>query len=327
MFVDYAVIRVKAGDGGNGIISFRREKHVPKGGPDGGNGGDGGSVLVLVDSNLTTLQDVKYRKSYKGKRGAHGSGSNKSGKSGEPAIFRVPPGTIIRDKDTGTLIADMTEVDETIVVAEGGKGGKGNAAFATATFQNPDESELGRKGEERTLEMELKLLADVGIVGYPNAGKSTLLSRISAARPKIADYPFTTLEPYLGIVAVEEYKSFLVADIPGLIEGAHEGKGLGDRFLKHIERTKIILYLIDCLDESPVETFEKLKHELASYTIDLTGKPFLVCLNKLDAAEDREKLSSLIIGESKPLQISAVTGEGVDELIYGLWNELQKLSD
>ena len=327
MFVDYAVLKVKAGNGGNGIISFRREKHVPKGGPDGGNGGDGGSIIAETDSNLSTLQDIKYRKSYKGKRGMHGSGANKTGKRGEPVIIRVPPGTLIKNADTGELIADLTEQDESVVVAKGGRGGKGNAAFTTSTFQNPDESELGTKGEEVTLELELKLLADVGIVGYPNAGKSTLLSRISAARPKIADYPFTTLEPNLGIVSIEDYKSFLVADIPGLIEGAHKGKGLGDRFLKHIERTKIILYLIDYLEESPDETFKKLKHELSSYKVDLSSKPYLVALNKIDALEESDRNSDSQIGNKKPFMISAVSGEGVKLLLHGLWNELKKLSD
>ncbi len=327
MFVDYAVLKVKAGNGGNGIISFRREKHVPKGGPDGGNGGDGGSIIAETDSNLSTLQDVKYRKSYKGKRGMHGSGANKTGRRGEPVIIRVPPGTLIKNANTGELIADLTEQDESVVVAKGGRGGKGNASFVTSTFQNPDESDLGTKGEEVTLELELKLLADVGIVGYPNAGKSTLLSRISAARPKIADYPFTTLEPNLGIVSIEDYKSFLVADIPGLIEGAHKGKGLGDRFLKHIERTKIILYLIDYLEESPDETFRKLKHELSSYKVDLSGKPYLVALNKIDALEESDRISDSQIGDKKPFMISAVSGEGVKLLLYGLWDELKELSD
>lgn len=327
MFVDYAVLKVKAGNGGNGIISFRREKHVPKGGPDGGNGGDGGSIIAETDSNLSTLQDIKYRKSYKGKRGGHGSGANKTGRRGEPVIIRVPPGTLIKNANTGELIADLTEQDESVVVAKGGRGGKGNASFVTSTFQNPDESELGTKGEEVTLELELKLLADVGIVGYPNAGKSTLLSRISAARPKIADYPFTTLEPNLGIVSIEDYKSFLVADIPGLIEGAHKGKGLGDRFLKHIERTKIILYLIDYLEESPDETFRKLKHELSSYKVDLSGKPYLVALNKIDALEESDRKSDSQIGNKKPFMISAVSGEGVKLLLHGLWDELKKLSD
>ena len=327
MFVDYAVLKVKAGNGGNGIISFRREKHVPKGGPDGGNGGNGGSIIAETDSNLSTLQDIKYRKSYKGKRGMHGSGANKSGKRGDPVIIKVPPGTLIKNADTGELIADLTEPDESVVVAKGGRGGKGNASFKTATFQNPDESELGTKGEEVTLELELKLLADVGIVGYPNAGKSTLLSRISSARPKIADYPFTTLEPNLGIVRIEDYKSFLVADIPGLIEGAHKGKGLGDRFLKHIERTKIILYLIDYLEESPADTFKKLKHELSSYKVDLSSKPYLVSLNKIDALEESKRKSGSQIGDKEPFMISAVSGEGVDSLLHGLWDELKKLSD
>ncbi len=327
MFVDYAVIKVKAGDGGNGIISFRREKHVAKGGPDGGDGGDGGDVIAEVDLNLSTLKDIKYRKSYKGGRGAHGSGSNKTGKNGKPAILKVPPGTLIKEKMTGKLIADLTNSEERVVIAAGGKGGRGNARFVTSTFQNPNESELGRKGEELEYQMELKLLADVGLVGYPNAGKSTLLSRISAARPKIADYPFTTLEPNLGIVSVEEFKSFLVADIPGLIEGAHEGKGLGDRFLKHIERTKIILYMIDCLEEAPNETFDKLKHELSSYSTKLSDKPFLIALNKIDSAANRDAVRGLKIGNKQPYVISAVTGEGVDKLIYGIWDELKRLSD
>ena len=327
MFVDYAVIKVKAGNGGNGIISFRREKHVAKGGPNGGDGGDGGDIIVEVDANLSTLKDIKYRKSYKAGRGGHGSGSNKTGKNGKPAILKVPPGTIIKDRLTGKIIADLTKINERVVIAAGGKGGRGNARFVTATFQNPNESELGRRGEEIEFEMELKLLADVGLVGYPNAGKSTLLSRISAARPKIADYPFTTLEPYLGIVSLEGYRSFLVADIPGLIEGAHEGKGLGDRFLKHIERTKMILYMIDCLEELPEDAFDKLKNELASYSTDLSKKPFMVALNKIDSAANRDDVMSLKIGNKKPYVISAVTGEGVKELIDGLWDELEKLSD
>ena len=327
MFVDYAVIKVKAGNGGNGIISFRREKHVAKGGPNGGDGGDGGDIIVEVDTNLSTLKDIKYRKSYKAGRGGHGSGSNKTGKNGDPAILKVPPGTIIRDRLTKKIIADLTKTNERVVIAAGGKGGRGNARFVTATFQNPNESELGRRGEEIEFEMELKLLADVGLVGYPNAGKSTLLSRISAARPKIADYPFTTLEPYLGIVSVEEYKSFLVADIPGLIEGAHEGKGLGDRFLKRIERTKMILYMIDCLEEAPEDAYDKLRNELASYSTDLSKKPFMIALNKIDSSADREAVRSLKIGDKQPYVISAVTGEGVKKLIYGIWDELKKLSD
>src|SRR4029079_9391005 len=262
MFIDEAKIRVKAGDGGNGCLAFRREKFVPRGGPSGGDGGRGGDVVMESSERHNTLVHFRFNPEYKAERGRHGEGSNKTGRDGEGVLLKVPVGTIIYDADSGEKVYDFSRADEKVVIAHGGRGGRGNAQFKTSTHQAPREHEDGRPGEERTLRLELKLLADVGLVGYPNVGKSTLISRISAARPKIADYPFTTLEPHLGVVSYDTYKSFVVADIPGLIEGAHLGHGLGTQFLKHIERTRVLLHLIDMSDMSerdPVDEFHAIE--------------------------------------------------------------------
>src|SRR5579859_3109021 len=291
MFIDEAVIRVKAGDGGNGCMAFRREKFVPRGGPSGGDGGHGGDVVMESSERHNTLVHFRFNPEHKAERGRHGEGSNCTGRDGESLVLKVPVGTELYDEETGELVHDFAHPDERIVVARGGRGGRGNQHFATPTHQAPREHEAGRPGEERSYRLELKLLADAGLVGYPNAGKSTLISRISAARPKIADYPFTTLEPNLGVVKMDDFRSFVVADIPGLIEGAHLGHGLGTQFLRHIERTKLLVHLVDVSDASgrqPVENFETVMRELASFSPDLAQKPMLVVASKMDAAQDRE---------------------------------------
>src|SRR3954464_7356298 len=283
MFIDEAKIRVKAGDGGNGCMAFRREKFVPRGGPSGGDGGRGGDVIMESSERHNTLVHFRFNPEYKAERGRHGEGSNRTGQEGHDVILKVPVGTILYDADSGERIHDFSRPDERLVIARGGRGGRGNQHFATSTHQAPREHELGRAGEERNYRLELKLLADVGLVGYPNAGKSTLISRISAARPKIADYPFTTLEPNLGVVTVGEepyQESFVVADVPGLIEGAHEGSGLGTQFLRHIERTSVLAHLVDVSDASgrpdPVEDFKVINNELASFGNSLLEKPMIV---------------------------------------------------
>src|SRR5918912_3640626 len=273
MFIDRAVVRVKAGDGGSGVVSFRREKFVPKGGPDGGDGGRGGDVTVRADDNLSTLLDYTYRDSWRAEDGEHGSGGNKTGRSGEGIVLPVPPGTVVRDVDTGQVLGEVVEPGDEIVVARGGRGGKGNAHFATATHQAPREYQPGEDGQERTLELELKLIADVGLVGQQNAGKSTLLATISAARPKIADYPFTTLAPNLGVVPLSDHRTFVVADIPGIIEGAHEGRGLGLQFLRHIERTRVLAFLIPVDSNDWQYEYDTLRQEVRSYSKELAGKP------------------------------------------------------
>jgi GTPase len=339
MFIDEAKIRVKAGDGGNGCMAFRREKFVPRGGPSGGDGGRGGDVVMESSQRHNTLIHFRYNPEHKGQRGEHGMGSNCTGFDGRSVTLQVPVGTSLYDAETGELIHDFKEPDERLVVAKGGRGGRGNQHFATSTHQAPREHELGRAGEERTYRLELKLLADVGLVGLPNAGKSTLISRISAARPKIADYPFTTLQPNLGVVTVGEepdQESFVVADMPGLIEGAHLGSGLGTQFLRHIERTRVLAHLVDVSDASgrpdPVEDFKLINTELASFTAKgkaadehaehpLTEKPMIVVATKIDAANP-EKLKKLRAhAKRKKLEfyaVSAVTGEGVDELKWAL---------
>jgi GTP-binding protein len=325
MFVDYVKIFVRGGHGGSGCVSFRREKFVPKGGPDGGDGGDGGSVIVEADANLGTLLDFRFRKHFQAERGQHGQGGMRHGRRGRDVILRVPVGTIVRDAATGEVLADLVEAGQKCVVARGGKGGRGNARFATSTHQAPREWEPGEPGEERWLELELRLLADVGIVGFPNVGKSTLLSRVSAARPKIADYPFTTLTPNLGIVHVGEGQSFVMADIPGLIEGAHLGKGLGHQFLRHIERTRVLLFLIESIRPEPERDLAVLRNELRQFDPSLAAKPGIVALSKMDllpeevAREVREKCR-----ERGWLTISSVTGEGIGELVRTLWHELQE---
>ncbi len=315
MFIDEARIYVKAGDGGNGCVSFRREKFVPRGGPDGGDGGDGGSIVFRVDSNLRTLLDFHYRQHFRAERGAHGKGKRMTGKRGKDLIIRVPPGTVIKDAQTGRVLADLVEDGQSQILAFGGKGGRGNAHFATSVRQAPRWAEKGTKGEEKVLYLELKLIADVGLVGLPNVGKSTLLSKLSAAHPKIADYPFTTLEPTLGIVPVGKFGSFVMADIPGLIEGAHQGRGLGLRFLRHIERTRILLFLIDSTSEQPEEDLPSLQKELGLFDSNLLQKPYLVALTKIDLLPRGSFLPAVNTGqEVKLLTISSVTGEGLEEL-------------
>ncbi|MCI0350487.1 MAG: GTPase ObgE [Acidobacteriales bacterium] len=294
MFIDEAKIRVKAGDGGNGCVAFRREKFVPRGGPSGGDGGRGGDVIMESSERHNTLIHFRYNPEYKAERGRHGEGSNKTGREGQEVILKVPVGTILYDAETNERVHDFSEPDQRMVIARGGRGGRGNARFATSTHRAPRESEGGRPGEERTYRLELKLLADVGIVGYPNVGKSTLISRISAARPKIADYPFTTLEPNLGVVSIgnpdePDGYSFVVADIPGLIEGAHTGAGLGTQFLRHIERTRMLVHVIDVSEASdrpdPVKDFEVIMGELSSFGAGLEDKPMIVVANKIDALQ------------------------------------------
>jgi GTPase len=335
MFIDEVKIRVKAGDGGNGCMAFRREKFVPRGGPSGGDGGRGGDVLMESSERHNTLIHFRYNPEHKAQRGEHGMGSNCTGQDGRSITLQVPVGTALYDQETGELVHDFQTPDERIVIAKGGRGGRGNQHFATSTHQAPREHELGRPGEERAYRLELKLLADVGLVGYPNAGKSTLISRISAARPKIADYPFTTLEPNLGVVTVgeePEQESFVVADLPGLIEGAHLGQGLGMQFLRHIERTRLLLHLVDVSDASgrpdPVEDFRVINNELASWGDGaLTRKPMIVAATKIDAANP-EKLKKLAAhAKRRRLEfhaISAVTGQGIEELKWALAARLER---
>ncbi|HEX7123347.1 MAG TPA: GTPase ObgE [Gemmatimonadaceae bacterium] len=325
MFIDRVVIRVKAGTGGSGATSFRREKYVPMGGPDGGDGGRGGDVVLRGDRNLATLLDYTYRDSFAAERGEHGMGSNKTGRSGKSIVLPVPPGTIVRDRDTGEILAEILEDGQEVVVARGGRGGRGNAAFATATHQAPREWEPGREGESRTLELELKLIADVGLVGKPNAGKSTLLSVISAARPKIADYPFTTLAPILGVVQLSGHRTFVVADIPGIIEGASEGKGLGLQFLRHIERTRLLAFLIpiDVMDWQL--EYDQLRHEIASYSAELAAKPHCVVFTKLDLLGEEFLPPIEAPGAFGAYAISAAARTGLDGLLEGWWTRLMQL--
>jgi len=290
MFIDHAKIHVKAGQGGSGCVSFRREKGVPKGGPDGGDGGRGGSIIIIAERNLHTLIDFKYKREYRAQRGEHGKGANKHGKSGADLEIKVPMGTLVKNGDTGEIICDLVEDKEYFIVAKGGRGGRGNARFATSTNQAPRQWEVGQPGAEKTLELELKLIADIGLVGFPNAGKSTLLSKISAAHPKIADYPFTTLQPNLGIVKYRDFKSYVVADIPGIIEGSHAGKGLGHQFLRHIERTRALAFLIEVTEEEPEKTFEILYQELSAFSKILVQKPFIIVLTKIDIQDPGEKV-------------------------------------
>ena len=324
MFIDQARIRVKAGDGGNGCVAFRREKFVPRGGPSGGDGGNGGDVIMESSEKHNTLVHFRFNPEYKAERGRHGEGSDCTGREGEDVVLKVPVGTIVYDELTGELVHDFGGPDERVIIAKGGRGGRGNSRFTTSTHQAPREHEPGFPGEERALRLELKLLADVGLVGFPNAGKSTLISRISAARPKIADYPFTTLQPNLGVVVVGDAPddfSFVVADIPGLIEGASEGAGLGMQFLRHIERTRLLVHLVDVSDASgrpdPSKDYEVITKELASFGAGLDTKPTIVVASKIDAA-NKDKLAKLKrYCKRKKLEmfaISAVTGEGVDEL-------------
>jgi len=312
MFIDYAEITCASGKGGAGAVTFRREKFVPKGGPHGGDGGKGGSVIFVADQNLHTLQDIRYKKSYQADNGAPGSSNQKTGRDGEDVRIRVPLGTLIRDRNTSKVEADLVIEGEEFVACPGGKGGKGNARFKTATRQTPRHAQKGIPGEKRNFTIELKVLADVGLVGLPNAGKSTLLAAVSSARPKIADYPFTTLQPHLGIVKYGEYQSFVMADIPGLIEGASEGKGLGHQFLKHIERTKLLLFLIDTMESDPADTYELLQQELLSHNPDLSKRKHIIVRTKIDTKADHTDWTKM---ENEYLEISSVSGAGIPELI------------
>jgi GTP-binding protein len=335
MFIDEATIRVKAGDGGNGCLAFRREKFVPRGGPSGGDGGDGGDIVMESSERHNTLVHFRFNPEYKSQRGRHGEGSNKKGREGEGITLKVPVGTILYDAETGEKVHDFSLPDERIVVACGGRGGRGNARFATSTHQAPREHEDGRPGEERVFRLELKLLADVGLVGFPNVGKSTLISRISAARPKVADYPFTTLQPNLGVVAVGDVpgeRSFVVADIPGLIEGAHSGAGLGMQFLRHIERTRLLVHMVDVSDGSgrldPLNDIEVISGELKSFGGKLDEKPTILVASKIDVA-NKEKLTNLKKYAKKQgmdlYPISAVTGKGIEELKFAMAEKLDEL--
>ena len=324
MFIDRAVVRIVAGTGGSGASSFARFKFKPKGGPDGGDGGRGGSVFVRADSNLATLLDYRYKTTIKAERGEHGKGKTWTGGSADDVYMPVPPGTIIRDAQSGELIGEVLKAGDTLLVAKGGRGGRGNARFATPTHQAPREWEPGEEGEERQVELVLKLLADVGLVGEPNAGKSTLLSVVSAARPKIADYPFTTLEPNLGVVGLNGSRSFVMADIPGIIEGAHQGKGLGLKFLQHVERTRVLAFLVPLDAEDPQAVYEQLRREVGQYSRALHAKPHLVILSKRDLLPEGEALPALEAPEAlSVLAISSAAGTGIEELKEYLW----KLAD
>ena len=330
MFVDKVKIYVKAGDGGDGCVSFRREKFVPKGGPDGGDGGRGGDVILEVDPHLSTLLDYKYKSQYRAERGGHGKGKKMKGKDAPPLILKVPPGTVVKDAETGDVLADLTRPGQRFVVARGGRGGRGNVHFVKPWRQAPREAEPGQKGEERWIVLELKLIAHVGLVGLPNAGKSTLLSRITNARPAVADYPFTTLTPVLGVVKVGDGESFVVADIPGIIEGAHRGAGLGLDFLRHIERTRIILQLVDMtgLECHPFKAFEVVERELERYGAGLEERPRIVVGTKMDAVSDSSLVEEFarFVGERgfEFIPISAVTGMNVDRLVMRTWQLLKE---
>ena len=334
MFIDRVKIKIKAGDGGNGVTAFRREKFVPRGGPSGGDGGNGGDVWLESDEGINTLLHLRFNPEHKAERGRHGEGSNRFGKHGEDAVIKVPVGTQVFDAGSNDLLFDFTEPGQRLLAAKGGKGGWGNAHFATPTRRAPKFHYQGRPGQEKELQLELKLIADVGLVGFPNAGKSTLISVISAARPKIADYPFTTLEPNLGVVDMGDYKTFVVADIPGLIEGASEGAGLGDRFLRHVERTKLMLHLVDVSSFSgrdPVSDYEIINRELAAYNEDLAARPQIVVATKIDVMDDPERLEDLrkrAVKDGKPFfAISSATREGVDQLLFEVVKHLDVLTE
>ncbi len=330
MFIDYARIHVRGGHGGNGCLSFRREKFIPKGGPDGGNGGKGGDIIAVASSELNTLLNYRYKKQFFAGKGQHGMGANKTGHDGENIILKVPLGTEVYEIDNKNnriaKIADLAEENEDVILAKGGKGGRGNATFKSSTNQAPRKITPGKEGEEKYYELELKLMADVGLVGFPNAGKSTLISHLSSAHPKIADYEFTTLEPCLGVVKVDDYKTFVIADIPGIIEDAHEGKGLGLRFLRHIERTKVLLFLIDITSDNIANKYEILNNELHSYNPELDKRQKLIVLNKIDLLAPDERDDRILqikdklaqVCNCKILSVSAVTGENLDKLKYAI---------
>lgn len=332
MFIDRVKIRITSGHGGNGVTAFRREKFVAKGGPSGGDGGKGGDIWIEADENLNTLLHLRFNPEHKAERGKHGEGSMKYGRDGEDKIITVPIGTEVFDDETKELIIDFTEHEQKFLAAKGGRGGFGNVHFKSSTNQAPRYHQDGGEGEYRELQLELKLIADVGLLGFPNAGKSTLISVISAAKPKIADYPFTTLEPNLGVVNVSDFKTFVMADIPGLIEGASDGAGLGDRFLRHVERTKFLLHLVDVSSISgrdPVEDYEAINNELKNYDIDLSGRPQIVVATKLDALDDEERLESLrakAIEDGRDFfEISAVTRQGTQELVFAVSEKLDEI--
>jgi len=320
MFIDRAVIDVEGGPGGAGAEAFRREKYVPRGGPSGGDGGRGGDVLLEGDAQLSTLLDYSYRTQYKAERGHHGEGSNKTGRSGEDLVLRVPLGTVAYDAGTGDMVGELLEHGQRLVVARGGRGGRGNTRFKTSTHQAPREWEPGQEGEVRRLRLELKLIADVGLVGEPNAGKSTLLATVTAARPKVADYPFTTLEPNLGVVELSGFRGFVLADLPGIIEGAHEGKGLGHQFLRHIERTRVLLVMVPADSADPQAELERLRAELDAHSAQLAALPFVVGISKIDLLPPSAPLPPLSAPEALAVVgFSAVSGRGLPELIELLW--------
>jgi len=332
MFVDEASITVVGGNGGNGCVSFRREKYVPRGGPDGGDGGHGGSIIIEADTGKNTLLEFRYRNLFRADRGRHGQGSDKTGRSATDLIIRVPPGTIISDEDRVSILAELSEAGQRFSAAAGGRGGRGNARFTSSTNRAPRRSEPGQPGEERILRLELKLLADVGLVGFPNAGKSTLISRLSAARPKIAAYPFTTLTPKLGVVDRGGYKTFVMADIPGLIEGAHAGAGLGHRFLRHVERCRLLLHLVDpvALDRDPIEDIRAIDRELERYNATLASRPRILVSTKGDAVTDDTTIDQLRSYAEEVgihfVAISAVTGQGLDALLHITSSELDRIA-
>ncbi|MGB1049318.1 MAG: GTPase ObgE [Rhodothermales bacterium] len=329
-FVDYVTITVRSGKGGSGSVSFRREKFIPKGGPNGGDGGEGGSVTLVADTHLYTLLDHRYNRHHFAEDGFSGSSNNKKGKDGLDILLKVPVGTVVKDSDTDAVIGELLSAGETLLLAKGGRGGKGNTFFKSATNQTPRHAQPGEEGEERKITLELKLLADVGLVGFPNAGKSTLVSSISAARPKVADYPFTTLEPSLGVVAMEDFQSFVIADIPGIIEGAAEGKGLGIQFLKHIERNAVLLFLIPVTSEDPAAEYETLLSELEAFNAGMLTKPRMVGLSKLDllpAEEKEQAIRDFRDALPKGVEImgfSSVARMGLDELRHALWAHVQR---
>ncbi len=332
MFVDEAQIEVRAGDGGDGAAHFRREKYVPRGGPDGGHGGDGGDVVLVADASLHTLLDFEYKSTFTAESGQRGAGKNRDGKTGADCIVAVPPGTIVYQAETGEQIADLVVPGDRLIAARGGQGGRGNTAFATATHRTPYFAEQGLPGERVRLRLELRLIADVGVIGFPNAGKSTLISRISAAQPKVASYPFTTLQPQLGVVRVDEERQFVIADMPGLIEGAHEGVGLGDRFLRHIRRTRLLLHMVDlaAVDQrDPISDYEALNGELAAYDEELASRPQVVALNKIDLPDSEVFLplcqEYFAERETPVYAISAATGQGLHELVGAITTQLEEL--
>ena len=329
-FIDECVIDVRAGNGGNGMATFRREPFVPRGGPSGGDGGDGGSVILVADEQLSTLLDLRYQKTYKAAHGEHGSGRDKYGKGATDVLVRVPVGTVVSDEESGEKLADMSTPGQRFVAAQGGKGGRGNIHFATSTNQSPTRAERGEEGQSRTLRLELKLLADAGLIGYPNVGKSTFIAAVSRARPKIADYPFTTLTPNLGVVALPGNRNFVLADIPGLIEGASEGHGLGHRFLRHVERTRVLIHLVELSAEpgrDPWHDYEVINRELLSYSPELAARPQVVALSKLDVTETKEAFATWrdrFAQAGVTLHaVSAATGEGVRELLEAAWPSIR----